>query len=69
MRDLNRLSKAELIDLVGQLRANCHKSYIASVYIDIEAYSEDDAWEQLQKVLDEADEVVSYDIRSIDCDC
>jgi len=71
MRDekLNRLSKAELIELVEQLRSDCSKIYSLNCDIKVEACSESEAEDKLSELLGKSIEIEDYDIRSIDCDC
>lgn len=71
MRDekLNRLSKAELIELVEQLRSDCSRTYRLDVSIEVSACSEDEAETKVREILCKSDDVEDYDIRSIDCDC
>lgn len=71
MRDekLNRLSKAELIELVEQLRSDCSKTYRLDVAIEVSACSEDEAEAKVREILCKSDDVEDYDIRSIDCGC
>lgn len=66
---LYKLSKAELIELVEQLRSDCSKTYAACVYIYVAACSEDEAGDKIKEILYKTEGIEDFDVRSIDCDC